>query len=123
APPSTVRNTVDPAPLAHATLSLTALTPRSRTLTPLVCTVQCGATNSVNPIKIARPFIILNGPGLVRALCSGQPMLGRYRRRRAFRLNQQCFQWHPVPVLRQQRIGIDFHTDGICRESFAMHKV
>ena len=50
-------------------------------------------------------------------------MLGRYRRRRAFRLNQQCFQWHTVPVLRQQRIGIDFHTDGICGESFAMHKV
>jgi len=58
APPSAVRNTVDPAPLAHATLSLTALTPRNRTLTPLVCTVQCGAANSVNIINIVKPFVI-----------------------------------------------------------------
>src|SRR5688572_7129002 len=56
-PPSAVRNTVDPAPLAHATLSLTALTPRNRTLTPLVCTVQCGAANSINVITV-RSFCV-----------------------------------------------------------------
>src|ERR1051326_6261649 len=47
-PPSTVRNTVAPAPLAQATRSLTALTPRSRTFIPLVCMVQFGAANIIN---------------------------------------------------------------------------
>src|SRR5215213_8698014 len=47
-PPSSVRNTVASAPLAHATLSLTALTPRSRTATPLVCIDQCGVANIIN---------------------------------------------------------------------------
>src|SRR5215207_2801408 len=44
-PPSTVRNTVELAPHAHATRSLTALTPRNRAVTPLDCTVQCGAAS------------------------------------------------------------------------------
>src|SRR5262245_27634014 len=57
-PPSTVRNTVDPAPLAHTTFLLAALTPRNRTLTPLVWTVQCGTTNSINMINIERVFVI-----------------------------------------------------------------
>ena len=34
-PPSVVRSTVPPAPLAHATVDETALTPRKRTVTPL----------------------------------------------------------------------------------------
>src|SRR5688572_4140104 len=42
APPSLVRSTVAPDPLAHATRSLTALTPRKRAVTPLVCNVQRG---------------------------------------------------------------------------------
>ena len=46
APPSAVRSTVPPAPLAQATLSLTALTPRSRAVTPLACGVQRGATGA-----------------------------------------------------------------------------
>ncbi len=36
-PPSVVRSTVPSAPLAHATSAETALTPRSRTVTPLGC--------------------------------------------------------------------------------------
>src|ERR1051326_3383442 len=43
APPSLVRRTVLPEPLAHATRSFTAETPRSRAVTPLVCVVHCGA--------------------------------------------------------------------------------
>src|SRR5688572_2147792 len=46
APPSSVRSTVAPEPLAHATDSLTALTPRKRAVTPLVCNVQLGANIS-----------------------------------------------------------------------------
>ena len=41
-PPSSVRRTVPAAPLAQATLALTALTPRSRAITPLRCDAQWG---------------------------------------------------------------------------------
>src|SRR6187455_121263 len=46
APPSSVRRMVFPAPLAHATRSETALTPRSRTVTADGCSVQDGATRT-----------------------------------------------------------------------------
>jgi len=39
-PPSAVRSTVPSAPLAHATRSFTALTPRNRAETPLIRTVH-----------------------------------------------------------------------------------
>jgi hypothetical protein len=39
-PPSAVRSTVPFAPLAHATRSLDALTPRNRAFTPLTCGSQ-----------------------------------------------------------------------------------
>src|SRR3982750_832220 len=39
-PPSSVRRTVPLAPLAQATRSLTALTPRRRAVTPLACASQ-----------------------------------------------------------------------------------
>src|SRR5262249_44569027 len=42
APPSAVRRTVPLAPLAQTTLSPTALTPRRRAFTPLVCGVHVG---------------------------------------------------------------------------------
>jgi hypothetical protein len=45
-----VRSTVESAPLAHATRSLTALTPRRRTVTPLVCMVHRGAAIMLNII-------------------------------------------------------------------------
>src|SRR3982751_6646793 len=40
APPSLVRSTVPPDPVANAIFSLAALTPRSVEVTPLVCGVQ-----------------------------------------------------------------------------------
>jgi hypothetical protein len=43
APPSSVRSTVPFAPLAHATRSLTALIPRSRSVTPLTCGTHLGS--------------------------------------------------------------------------------
>src|SRR5437773_10266530 len=42
-PPLLVRKTVLPEPLAQATFSFTALTPRRRAVTPLCCMIQCGA--------------------------------------------------------------------------------
>ena len=42
-PPSVVRRTVPAVPLAQTTLSLTALTPRRRALTPVSCGVHAGA--------------------------------------------------------------------------------
>src|SRR5690242_8894198 len=57
APPSDVRSTVAAEPLAHATLSLTALTPRKRALTPLVCNVQCGTKSSPTLSKTSPCFI------------------------------------------------------------------
>src|ERR1043166_726187 len=57
-PPSIVRKTVLPEPLAHATRSLTALTPRSRALTLLVCGVQCGAMNIHSSRKQTRFMVV-----------------------------------------------------------------
>src|SRR5215204_6583713 len=59
APPSAVRTIVLPAPLAHATCVLTALTPRRRTATLDVWVVQVGAcprngpsiSNGSNPLS------------------------------------------------------------------------
>src|SRR6188474_2743461 len=49
-PPSSVRRIVFPAPLAHATRSETALTPRNRTVTPDDCGVHDGARrNTARP--------------------------------------------------------------------------
>jgi hypothetical protein len=45
-PPSTVRKIVPEAPLAQATRSLTALTPRSRAVTPLDWRVNCVPADS-----------------------------------------------------------------------------
>src|SRR5438552_4799896 len=56
-PPSAVRNTVLPEPLAHATRSLTALTPRRRAITPLVWMVQCGADRRRMIVMEGRTFI------------------------------------------------------------------
>jgi hypothetical protein len=52
-----VRRIVLPAPLAHATLSLTALTPRSRTVTPEFCGTHpaCGGLmKDVKEMKIMK---------------------------------------------------------------------
>src|SRR5918993_2184659 len=48
-PPSVVLRMVAALPLAHATLSLTALMPRRRALTPVSCGVQAAAATSVTP--------------------------------------------------------------------------
>src|SRR6476661_8711066 len=77
APPSAVRNTVAREPLAHATRSLTALTPRSDDMTPEVWGVHCGAVttapNATTPAahclraELPRRFISSapdNGPAL-----------------------------------------------------------
>src|ERR1700752_1427222 len=56
APPSVVRSTVDPDPLAQATCSFTALTPRNRAVTPLVCVVQRGVASIVNRETATRSF-------------------------------------------------------------------
>src|SRR5262252_5472435 len=63
-PPSTVLRIVPPAPLAHATDDETALTPRSRAVTPLDCgstrTAASAATRSTGNVRtrpgIAEPF-------------------------------------------------------------------
>src|SRR4030095_7595042 len=60
APPSVVRKTVEPDPLAHATRSLTALTPRSRAVTPLVCSVQIGRSK----IRDRRSMFVIRFWGL-----------------------------------------------------------
>src|SRR5262245_35644969 len=44
-PPSVVFRHVPPAPLAHAILSLTALTPRKRAFVPLVCSIHWAAAD------------------------------------------------------------------------------
>src|ERR1043165_2650886 len=62
APPSPVRSTVAPEPLAHATLSLTALTPRKRAVTPLVCNVQLGAKRTAI-LNTSSPCFIRLIPG------------------------------------------------------------
>src|ERR1051325_10399578 len=64
APPSSVRNTVLPEPLAHATRSLTALTPRKRAVTPLVCSVQCGAKTKSRKSEAIRLIDSLLDSGL-----------------------------------------------------------
>src|SRR5689334_2269340 len=64
APPSVVRSTVAPEPLAHATLSLTALTPRKRAVTPLVCNVQRGIKTS----PIPRPTLNNTNPCFIRVI-------------------------------------------------------
>ncbi len=56
APPSSVRKTVLPEPLAQATRSFTALTPRRRALTLLVCTVHCGVCTK-SEIMIASKIV------------------------------------------------------------------
>src|ERR1051326_306764 len=63
APPSVVRNTVPPEPLAHATRSLTALTPRKRAVTPLDCNFQLGA-NAINATAKTSPYLIFVYPRL-----------------------------------------------------------
>src|SRR5215211_6166585 len=52
-PPSVVRKTVPAVPLAQAVLSLTALTPRRRALTPVSWGVHAGAAASINPTAVA----------------------------------------------------------------------
>jgi hypothetical protein len=42
-----------PAPLAHATFSETALTPRNRTVTPEVCAVHEGAKTTAAATAVA----------------------------------------------------------------------
>src|ERR1043165_9747845 len=64
APPSVVRNTVALEPLAQATRSLTALTPRKRAVTPLVCNVQSGAKTS----HIPRPTLSKTNPCFIRVI-------------------------------------------------------
>src|SRR5262245_25345944 len=56
-PPSSVRSTVLPEPLAQATRALTALTPRRRAFTPLFCTVHWGAIRIDNAISVIRVVI------------------------------------------------------------------
>src|SRR6185295_8943161 len=50
-PPSVVRSTVPFAPLAHATCAETALTPRRRALTPLVCRCQVTSGAGLHAIR------------------------------------------------------------------------
>jgi hypothetical protein len=47
-PPSSVRTIVFDAPLAQATLSFTALTPRNRAVTPDVCRVHSGTATAAS---------------------------------------------------------------------------
>src|SRR5690242_2918806 len=81
APPSVVRNTVAPEPLAQATRSLTALTPRKRAVTPLVCNVQCGTKTSPKP----RPTLSKTNPCficVIRGLPGSSQARIQLRRRR-----------------------------------------
>src|SRR5262245_54202085 len=55
-PPFVVRIIVPFAPLAQTTRSLTALTPRSRAVTPLVCGVQVGVAASTAPRRPMAPL-------------------------------------------------------------------
>src|SRR5688572_23028486 len=59
-PPSVVRNTVLPLPLAQATVSLTALTPRSVAATPLVCTVHRGAATRPDSTAPASSTVMIH---------------------------------------------------------------
>ena len=58
-PPSAVRNTVLPLPLAHATVSLTALTPRNVAVTPLVCAVHRGAATTTDSAAPASSTVMI----------------------------------------------------------------
>ena len=49
-------------------------------------------------------------------------MLCRYLRGWSFRLHQQRRCGHSVPVLHQQRVGIEFNTNGIRGKSIAVHE-
>src|SRR5689334_3859008 len=77
APPSVVRSTVAPDPLAHATRSLTALTPRKRAFTPLVCNTQCGTKSSPTLSKTSPYFI-----RVIRCLSRSSQARIQLRRRR-----------------------------------------
>src|SRR5689334_7811412 len=77
APPSVVRSTVAPDPLAHATRSLTALTPRKRAFTPLVCNTQCGTKSSPTLSKTSPYFI-----RVIRGLSGSSQACVQLRRRR-----------------------------------------
>src|ERR1700754_482667 len=73
APPLVVRSTVDADPLAHATRSLTALTPRKRAVTPLVCTVQRGAISAYTTTIIKLIVFIRFFRGLLSSRAAQAP--------------------------------------------------
>ena len=56
-PPSVVRTTVPLVPLAHATVALTALTPRNRSVVPVACGVHAAWADArpTSPAAIMSP--------------------------------------------------------------------
>src|SRR5579864_3870376 len=57
-PPSIVRRTVPCVPLAQTTLGLATLTPRSRAVVPLVCTVQLSSAGAEPNIALVKEMRI-----------------------------------------------------------------
>src|SRR5262245_39599927 len=101
-PPSVVRSTVAPAPLAHATRSLTALTPRRFAVTPEVCGVHCRATMATSATTLAPNCPIASLPHCLISLTlgNGAPL------------------HHELHLVQRRDVfgGIAVHCDEICEE-------